>query len=53
MAHFSTWAKMQKDGATLEHNAVIQRTYVRATGILLLLWLFIAGIVALSIIKPL
>jgi len=53
MAHFSTWAQMQNDGATPEHNAVIQRTYVRATGILLLLWLFIAGIVVLSIIKPL
>ncbi|PTD26625.1 hypothetical protein [Sphingomonas fennica] len=53
IAHFRTWAVMARDGPTDATNAVIRRTYVRATAILLLLWLFIAGIAVLSVAKPL
>jgi len=52
VAHFRTWAAMRRDGVTDEANATIRRTYVRATAILVLLWLFIAAIAALSVVKP-
>jgi hypothetical protein len=52
IAHFRTWAVMRRDGVTPETNAIIRRTYVAATSILVLLWLFIAVIVALSLWKP-
>jgi hypothetical protein len=52
IAHFRTWAVMASDGVSPERNAVIARTYVRATSVLVLLWVFIAAIVAVSVIKP-
>jgi hypothetical protein len=52
IAHFRTWAEMARTGATAEQNAVIKRTYVQATSVLVLLWVFISGIVVLSIVKP-
>lgn len=52
IAHFRTWAVMASDGVTAQRNAVIARTYVRATAVLVLLWLFIAAIVVVSVIKP-
>lgn len=52
IAHFRTWAVMASDGVTEERNAVIERTYVRATSVLVLLWVFIAAIVVVSVIKP-
>lgn len=52
IAHFRTWSVMARDGPTDETNAVIRRTYVNATSILVLLWVFIAAIVAVSIWKP-
>jgi hypothetical protein len=52
ISHFRTWAVMARDGPTDETNAVIRRTYVKATSILVLLWIFIAAIVAVSIWKP-
>lgn len=52
LGHFRTWAIMERDGPTIESNAAIRRTYVRATSILLLLWLFIAAIVGISVVKP-
>jgi hypothetical protein len=52
ISHFRTWAIMARDGPTDETNAIIRRTYWRATSVLILLWLFIAGIVALSVWKP-
>jgi hypothetical protein len=52
IAHFRTWAVMKRDGPTDETNAIIKRTYWRATSVLLLLWAFIAGIVVLSVGKP-
>lgn len=52
IAHFRTWAVMASDGVTPERNAVIERTYVRATSVLVLLWVFIAAIVVVSVTKP-
>jgi len=52
IAHFRTWAVMAREGPTEETNAIIRRTYMRATSILLLLWTFIAAITVLSIWKP-
>ena len=51
IAHFRTWAVMARQGPTQETNAIIRRTYVRATTVLFLLWLFISSIVGVSIIK--
>lgn len=53
ISHFRTWAVMAREGPTDETNAIIKRTYVRATAVLLLLWLFISAITILSIWKPL
>ena len=50
--HFRTWAQMKRNGPTAATNAIIQRTYLRATSVLVLLWLFIAAIVVLSVGKP-
>lgn len=50
--HFTTWAAMTRDGVSASRNHLIKRTYVRATSVLVLLWVFIAGIVVLSVMKP-
>ena len=52
VAHFRTWAMMAKEGPDDETNAIIKRTYAKATSILLLLWIFIGAIVYLSVWKP-
>jgi hypothetical protein len=52
IAHFRTWAVMAREGPTDETNAIIKRTYVRATSVLLLLWVFIAAIAIISVWKP-
>lgn len=52
IAHFRTWAIMARDGPTETTNAIIRRTYRRATAVLLLLWVFIAAIVIVSVTKP-
>ncbi|KKW90718.1 hypothetical protein [Sphingobium chungbukense] len=52
IAHFRTWAIMAREGPTDETNAIIKRTYVRATSVLLLLWVFITAITVVSIWKP-
>jgi hypothetical protein len=52
IAHFRTWAEMARDGPSEATNAIIRRTYVNATAILVLLWLFIAVIAVLSVWKP-
>lgn len=51
-AHFRTWAKMAENGVTPEYNAVIKRTYVVATSVLGLLWVFITIATVLSVTKP-
>ena len=52
IAHFRTWAIMAREGPTDETNAIIKRTYVRATSVLVLLWVFIAAITIISVWKP-
>lgn len=52
ISHFRTWAVMAREGPTDQTNAIIRRTYVKATSVLVLLWIFIAGIVAVSVWKP-
>jgi hypothetical protein len=52
IAHFRTWAVMAREGPNDETNSIIRRTYVRATSVLLLLWVFIAAIAVLSVWKP-
>lgn len=52
IAHFRTWAVMARDGPDEATNAVIRQTYIRATSILVLLWVFIAAIAVLSVWKP-
>lgn len=50
--HFRTWAIMAKSGPTDETNAVIRTTYWRGTSVLILLWIFIAAIAVISVLKP-
>ncbi len=50
--HFGIWANMATDGASGGRNAAIKLIYTRATSILALLWLFIVGIVIVSIARP-
>lgn len=52
VGHFRTFAGMARDGASDEANATIRRIYVRATSILVLLWVFISGVVIVSVWKP-
>lgn len=52
ISHFRTWAVMASEGPSDTSNAIIERTYVRATAVLVLLWLFIAAIVVVSVWKP-
>lgn len=52
IAHFKTWAEMASSGVTPGRNAVIKATYIKATSVLLVLWVFIAIIVWLSVAKP-
>ena len=47
------WAVMATEGPNDTTNAIIERTYVRATAVLVGLWLFIAAIVVVSVVKPL
>jgi hypothetical protein len=52
IAHFRTWGEMRRVGPTDATNRIIQQTYARATAVLVMLWLFIAAIVLLSVWKP-
>lgn len=52
IAHFQTWAVMAREGTSDETNGILRRTYVRATSVLVLLWMFIAAIAVLSVWKP-
>ncbi|MXO69449.1 hypothetical protein GRI72_11520 [Altererythrobacter marinus] len=52
ISHFRTWAVMAREGPTDETNAIIRRTYWRATSVLLVLWAFIGAIVVMSVWKP-
>lgn len=50
--HFRTWAVMAREGPNDQTNAIIRRTYVRGTAVLVLLWVFIAALVIVTVWKP-
>ena len=50
--HFTTWAAIVSDGSTPEREAVLRRTYWRATSVLALLWLQVAAIAVLAVLRP-
>ena len=52
MDFYRAWVEIAKTGSTDANEAVIQKTYVGATSVLVLLWVFIAAIVVLSVWKP-
>lgn len=52
MAFYRTWIEIAREGSSEAREAVVRRIYVRATSVLGLLWVFIAAVVALSVLKP-
>ena len=52
IGHFRTWQVMAAEGPTEVTNAIIRRTYVRATLVLGVLWVFMLAIVVVSVRKP-
>jgi len=50
--HFRTWARMSRSGPDPAGNALIRRTCIRATTILVVLWLLIGLMVFFSVQKP-
>jgi hypothetical protein len=52
VAYFHTWELMRQEGPSAETNAFVKVSYWRATAILILLWVFIAAAVVLSVWKP-
>lgn len=52
IGHFRTWARMAAGEVSANHQGALRRSYWRATSILGLLWLLIAVITVLSVVKP-
>lgn len=52
MGHFRTWKVMEAEGPSDITNAIIRQTYVRATSVLGVLWVFMLAIVVVSVWKP-
>lgn len=52
ISHFRTWKVMATEGPSDITNAIIRQTYVRATLVLGVLWVFILAIVVVSVWKP-
>lgn len=52
ISHFRTWKTMAAEGPTDASNAIIRATCIKATTVLVVLWLFIAAIVVVSVWKP-
>lgn len=50
--HFTTWAAIVSEGSTPEREAVLRRIYWRATSVLALLWLQVAAIAVLAVLRP-
>ena len=49
---FALWRELPRDGTDAVLESEVRRNYRRATAILILLWLCIAGVVVLSVLKP-
>ena len=52
MDFYRRWTVIARDGSSGARERGIRQSYVRATGILGLLWLLIAAITVLSVVKP-
>jgi hypothetical protein len=52
ISFYRTWMEIAQQGSTDAREAQIRRTYVQATSVLVLLWVFIAVVVALSVLRP-
>lgn len=52
MAFYRTWREIELSGSNEAHEQVVRTIYLRATGVLGLLWAFLAVAVVLSITKP-
>ncbi len=52
IAFFRVWRDIDANGSTEDKEKEIWWIYTWGTGILILLWVFIAGIVVLSVMKP-
>ena len=52
ISHFRIWTRATIAGLDDQINADLRATYWRATAVLILLWIFIAGIVVASVWKP-
>lgn len=52
IGHFRVWAKMAAGHTSPTHNEIVKHTYVRATAVLVLLWVFLGAVVFLSVAKP-
>jgi hypothetical protein len=49
--YFKVWHEIASEGLTAVPENLLRRRYVSATAVLVLVWLFIAGIVALSMFR--
>jgi len=52
IGQFGMWTDMRRDGSKPETEAGIRASYVRATAVLVLLWMFLIAIVIVSVLKP-
>ncbi|OFA29842.1 hypothetical protein BAE46_13215 [Glaciecola punicea] len=50
--YFTIWKRIEKEGSTASNERAIKSAYKKATSVLLVLWVFIALIVYLSVWKP-
>ena len=52
MAFYRTWDEIAREGPSEARELAVRSIYVRATGVLALLWLLIGVIATLSVLKP-
>lgn len=52
IGYFRTWQDIARDGSTDANERAIRAAYVRATAVLVMLWVFISAIVYVSVFKP-
>lgn len=50
--YYKVWKKIELEGSTESNERAIRQSYVKATSVLLVLWVFISVIVYLSVWKP-
>jgi hypothetical protein len=50
--YYKVWHEIGTAGSTQQREQLLRRRYVSATAVLVLLWLFVAGIAVLSVLKP-